>query len=452
MARPHRRVIIALVALLLVVPACGNADGKAGTGGGKVKAPTDGGEKNRDVHKDIDGVPGVSDDEIAFAVVGTKENNPLGTCLLECYLDGIKAYFAYRNDQGGIYGRDLVVGSATDDQLGSNQAEALSITSKGEAFGAFMAGLLQNGWGTLDDAGVPTYTWGIDGTSAANREAIFPSTVISCPDCTRRIIPYIAGQAKATKAGVLGYSTSQNSKACADSTAKSFELYAKDTGVEQAYLKSDLAYGFPNGIGPEVTAMKKAGVDFIATCFDLNAQKTLAQELQRQGMGDVPMYHANTYNQQFVKDADPLFEGDFIDVQFRPFEAAGTPALDAFQKWITKTGSKPTELAMVGWINATLAFQGLLAAGPQFDRAKVLAATNAIEDFTADGLVNAVDWSVAHEPYTQATRSKAKELECGTVVTVKDATFEQVGSRSKPWLCWDSSDITWSEPTPTNFE
>jgi hypothetical protein len=445
-------VTFALVALLLIVPACGNAKGSAGGGGGKVKAPTDGGEKNRKVHKTIDGVPGVSDDEISYAVVGTKQNNPLGICILDCYVDGIKAYFAYRNDQGGIYGRKLVVGSITDDQLANNQADALQITSGKKAFGSFQAGLLQQGWGDLNSAGVPTYTWGIDGASAANRDAIFPSTVISCPDCTRRVVPYIAVQAKAHNVGVLGYSTSENSQKCADSEAKSFEMYEKNTGVKMAYLKDDLPYGLANGIGPEVSEMKKRHVDFISTCFDFNAMKTLAQELKRQHMGDVPMYHPNSYNQQAIKDGDGLFEGDYVEVQFRAFEAADNEALSAFKQYMKKDKANLTELAMVGWLNASLAYDGLLAAGPEFDQAKVIAATNTFKDWSAGGLLNAIDWSVAHEPYTQATRKDRKELECGTVVKVVDGTFEQVGSKEKPWLCWDSRDLAWSKPTPTTFD
>ena len=52
---------------------------------------------------------------------------------------------------------------------------------------------------------------------------------------------------------------------------------------------------------------------------------------------------------------------------------------------------------MVGWINASLAFDGLLAAGPEFDRDKVTAATNALTDFTAGGLIEPVDWT--HGPH-----------------------------------------------------
>ncbi|MGI8755126.1 MAG: ABC transporter substrate-binding protein [Acidimicrobiales bacterium] len=454
MARKLKMAMAMGVLVSLIAASCGNSKGSnASKPGAKVAAPTDGGQANRNKKEAISGVPGVDDKTISYALVGTKTNNPLGTCLLDCYRQGVDAYFAYRNSQGGIYGRKLVVGQALDDALGKNQDVNLGVISGGKAFGTFQVGLLQQGWGSLDDAGVPTYTWGIDATSAANRQAIFPSTVIPCPDCTRRVVPYAAMEVGAKKAGVLGYATSQTSQVCADSTAESFKQYASDTGVEFAYLKDDLNFGLPDGLGPQVTAMKKAGVDFIATCFDLNAMKTLAQELKRQGMSKVILFHPNTYDRKFVADNADLFDGDFVSVQFRPFEAdARGSALDQFKTWMARAKSPLTELAMVGWINATLAYDGLLAAGPKFDRAKVLAATNAITDFTADGLVSTVDWTIAHKPYTQATRAKADDQDCSTLVKVVDGKFQVVGDGAKPWLCWKRNSTRWALPKETNFK
>ena len=193
-------------------------------------------------------------------------------------------------------------------------------------------------------------------------------------------------QAGAAKVAALGYGVSENSKVCTNNVADSVELYSDDIGAEAVYVNDELAYGLGGGVGPQVTEMKNAGVDFIATCIDLNGMKTLAQELERQGMEDVILYHPNTYNQAFVAEAGDLFEGDFISVQFLPFEAdtSGT-ALADFLEWMDEPGNEPSELAMVGWINATLAFDGLLAAGPDFDRAKVTAATNAMTAFDRRG-------------------------------------------------------------------
>jgi Periplasmic binding protein len=448
-------VVGTFLVLVLAAGACGNSgddDASSGTTAGDSQAGSDGGESHRDEFVSISGVPGVSDDEITYSVVGTKNGNPLGTCILDCYVQGIEAYFAFRNDEGGIYGRDLVVGDVIDDELASNQARALDVISGNDSFGNFQATLLATGWGDLDQAGVPVYAWGINATEAANRSHIFPSAVIRCIDCTGRAVPYVAELAGAKKAGLIGDGATENSKVCTNSTANSVKEYSKDTGVSVGYTNDDLTYGLTNGIGPEVSSMKKAGVDFIATCIDLNGMKTLAQELHRQGMDDVVLYHPNTYNQDFVRENADLFEGDYVTVGFRPFEAErkGTE-LDDFLTWMDKQGDKPSELAMVGWLNATLAFDGLLAAGPRFDRDKVTAATNAMTDFDAGGLLEPINWREAHTPYTQETRSEDSGGECTALVKIEHGQFVMVAPPDKPWLCWSQTDLKWSEPEPTAF-
>jgi hypothetical protein len=168
-------------------------------------------------------------------------------------------------------------------------------------------------------------------------------------------------------------------------------------------------------------------------------------------MGDVVLFHPNTYNQQFVAEAASLFEGDLVSVQFLPFEAdAEGTALADFQHWMDAQGSEASELAMVGWINASLAFDGLLAAGPEFDRDKVTAATNALTEFDAGGLIEPIDWSQAHTPYTQATRDVDPSPECGALVRIEGGEFVPVAPAATPWLCWEAG-TEWSEPEPTSF-
>ena len=54
-----------------------------------------------------------------------------------------------------------------------------------------------------------------------------------------------------------------------------------------------------------------------------------------------------------------------------------------------KNGDTITELSMLGWINADLAYQGIKAAGENFDRQSVIDATNQMTDYTAGGLIAA---------------------------------------------------------------
>ena len=441
--------------LLLTASACGNSgddDSSATTESDGSDGAAPSGEEERDTFVQISGVPGVTDDTISYAAIGTDAGNPLGTCILPCYAQGIEAYFAYRNSEGGIFGRELVLEDQLDDAIGgNNQVRSLEVTSSNDYFGAFQATLQAGGWGDMDEAAVPTYTWGIHATEAANRPHIFPSTVIQCGDCTGRAVPWVAQEAGASKVASMGYGFTENSKVCTNSVADSVRLYGEDTGTEIVYVNDELAYGLGGGIGPEVTAMKEAGVEFISTCVDLNAMKTLATELHRQDMDDVVLYHPNTYNHAFVEEAGDLFEGDYVTVQFRPFEAdAEGTALEDYLHWMEETGSEPTELSMAGWINATLAFDGLLAAGPEFDRDKVTNATNSFTEFTAGGLIEPVDWTVAHTPFTNDTRPDDAGLECSAVVKVVNGEFETVAPPDEPWLCFPPG-IEWAEPEPTNF-
>ena len=432
--RRIRRLSAVVVLVVLVAAGCGSS--------GKKEA------------SHVSGVPGVTDTEIRFAVIGTKANNPLGSCILDCYLDGIKAYFAFRNADGGIYDRQLTVSKVLDDELTKNQQRALEVVSANDVFGDFNATLFASGWGDLSKAGIPSFTWGINFAESEGRENIFPSLAQACGTCTGRLVPFTAKSVHAKRAATLGYGVTQNSRDCANATADSLRKYKANTGVDVVYTNDDVAFGMPNGIGPEVTAMKKANVDFISTCFDLNGMKTLAQELDRQGMQDVVMYHPNTYNQGFVKAAGDLFEGDIVSVQFRPFEAdtEGSAAAD-FLEWMKKTKSEVSELAMVGWIDATIAFDGLKAAGETFDRDKVVAALNKMTGYTAGGLINAVDWGRQHvaptqeDPYTHGFKQ-----ECAAQVKIHNGAFTTVGPKDKPWVCFSNKTRDWAEPEYVNFK
>jgi hypothetical protein len=141
-------------------------------------------------------------------------------------------------------------------------------------------------------------------------------------------------------------------------------------------------------------------------------------------------------------------------VTFRPFEAdPGTSQLKNFREWMAKDGKPETEIAMNGWINADLAYQGLAGAGPSFDRTKVIAATNHLTNFTAGGLSQPVDWSRQHEPATEddpATHGPTQD--CTALVSVgAGGKFETVGDPTKPWMCFPGDNRDWSNPVATDF-
>jgi hypothetical protein len=397
----------------------------------------------RDTFVAITDVTGVSDEAIEFASVATKTNNPLGTDVADAYNAGIESYFDWRNSEGGIYGRELVLGQKFDDELLMNLQKTTEVIAAENAFGVFSAAQVVSGWPELEEAGIPTWAWGIHAVDANGKEYIWGHAGgVACTTCTSRAVPYFAGQAGATSAASLGYGISQNSKDCAQAVASSFERYEADTGVASGYVNDNLEFGLGNGIAVEVSEMRDAGVDFISTCMDLNGMKTLAQELERQGMTDVTLYHPNTYNQAFVAEADPLFEGDYVGVAFVPFEAnAVSEQQGKYFEFMEARGVEPSELAFTGWINADQAFTALLLAGPDFDRQSVTDGFNAVTDYDDDAMLNPVDWTrqkVPPTPDDPVTNGSAAN--CFAVVQIVDAEFEVFGGDpSTPWLCWPNT-------------
>ena len=457
----HRhRLLAAFAVAALVLAACGNsgddddtatptsADDGGGGGGSSATTAGDGEVVPVDA-------PGVTDTEIRFSAFGTNSNNPLGTCVLDCYVNGIEAYFAFRNSEGGVHGRELVLSTILDDELSNNQQRALDITSANDTFAAFSATQIPSGWATISDAGMPLYTWSIHPQEMAGRENVFGYTGVLCTACTNRAPSYIASElAGATTTAHLGYGVSPNSQQCAASGAEAVEMYSEETGLNVGFVDDNLEFGLPNGIGPQVTAMKDAGVDFISACIDLNGMKTLAQELERQGMGDVTMFHPNTYDAAFVAEAGDLFEGDYVQVAFRPFEAdPGDSQLADFQEWMGEIGADITEISMIGWINADLAYQGLLAAGPDFSRESVVAAANEMTEYTAGGLIPPVDWTRQHEAPTQEDpATNGAPFECFSIVQVQGGQFQLVTESDAPWFCWSNENRDWADPELMNFE
>jgi hypothetical protein len=285
-------------------------------------------------------------------------------------------------------------------------------------------------------------------------ESIFQATGTGCIACPSRLTVQQAILAGATKVGSIGYGVSQASKDCVAGHVEAFAKWGPAVGIEHVYANSELPFGMANGLGPEVTAMKDAGVDFVITCVDSNGALTLAQELKRQGMTDVHITLPQGYGEpQFVADNADLLEGDIMGVFFHPFEAdPGNTMLPIFSEWVNKLGYPINDYVMEGWLNADLAVTGLLAAGPQFDRASIVAATNKITDYTAGGLIVPINWSKQHTaPTIDDPLTNAPAFYCSAFVKITGGKFELLGDPAKPFFCFDPKVDEWVDATPKSF-
>jgi hypothetical protein len=167
-------------------------------------------------------------------------------------------------------------------------------------------------------------------------------------------------------------------------------------------------------------------------------------------MSDVVVQFPQGYaDTAFVAANAALLEGDILGVYYRPFEADPGESdiqtmLDAFEA----SGVTVTDYAIQGWLGAQIATAGILAAGPQFDRESVVAATNSISNWTNNGMLPTVDWSTAH---TAPSPGDAFQF-CMTYVRITNGAFEMASDPALPWDCFDLPMTEWAEPTPTSFE
>lgn len=422
------------IAGVLVAASCGNSGDSGGSNGGD-----DGSEQAVAVD-----APGVTDDEIRVGGVASV-TNPVGGKFGDTF-DGVDAYFRMVNDDGGVHGRELVLAERHDDEMANNATAIQQLLTQDDVFAVLpVASLLFSGADALVEAGVPTFGWALnpewEGTDDQPKANLFGQAgSIVCFDCPKPEIPFLAHEIEATRVGLLAYNVPQSAQ-CATGIERSFEQYAGPGSATVAFSDKSLAFGATD-LSVQVSQMKDAGVDLVATCMDLQGVITLAREMNRQSL-DAVQYLVNAYDPELLGEYGELFQGSYVLTYFAPFEVEDRPpGLEAYLEWIDRVGAEPTENSLNGWLNAALFVEGLRRAGPEFSRQAVIDAINEIDDWDADGLLPGVDWTRAHteppEPY------------CVALSRVDGDEFVPAfGGEGEPFLCFDRDAEGPPEPTPS---
>ena len=258
-----RRLALSLVVLAaLLAAACGNSGDDTSSSSDKTTTTAASSAKATS----LTGVPGVTDKEIRFSSFGTISQNPLGTCVLECYDQGVKAYFAYRNSLGGVDGRKLVLTKELDDQLSQNKARALELISANDTFASFSAAQLSDGWGDMAKAGIPLYVWNINPADAANPTTFGNPQSTICLSCPRQVNGYITKMEKAKKIGILGYSASDNSKLAAEGIRDAITQYSDQIGGAKVALGNDAGRRHTDPPGTLLRSQGRADARLPAAC------------------------------------------------------------------------------------------------------------------------------------------------------------------------------------------
>jgi ABC-type branched-subunit amino acid transport system substrate-binding protein len=419
---------LVLLVLVLLGGACSNSESGSGDDGGSDDSvPVEGGgEETRDEFVASD-QPGVTDDTIRVGGVASV-TNPLGGPYGQAF-DGAGLYFDQLNADGGIYGRDVELVAELDDNTGfENQAQVTRLLTEEDVFAVVpVATLAFDGAQQLVDEGVPTFGWNIQEEWGLG-ENMYGMRGFLCFTCATPVFPWVVREAGGTNVGVLGYDVPQSSE-CAEGIQNAVEEYGGDE-VEIGFLDNSLPYGVSD-VSVQVSEMVDAGVDFVTTCMDFNGEKTVADEMRRQGM-DAQFYRPNGYDQAQLDEFPDEFEGSIVLHQFWPFEMTTDQpeGMADYLAAVEAAGQQPSELSLAGWISADMFVDGLVGAGPEFTREGVISYLNSQDDYDADGILPGIDWTVEHET--------DGDVGCNGFSVIEDGAFVPTfGEDGKPFVCID---------------
>jgi ABC-type branched-subunit amino acid transport system substrate-binding protein len=204
---------------------------------------------------------------------------------------------------------------------------------------------------------------------------------------------------------------------------------------------TDSAVPYPvTDLSGDVSAMKRAGVDIVAACVDVNGMGAIAREMRKQNF-NATMYLPDGYYDQIK--TDPNFNGSYVLTFFTPLETKNPPpGLRDFLTWMKKRNAPVSEISLSGWISADMLVTGIKAAGKDFTRSKVVAALNGMTDYSANGILPPIDWTIAHTDKWNPG--------CAAYSVVRNGKFvPQFAKDGKPFLCFPSNLPAGQPPEPS---
>jgi len=452
------RAFVAAMAVGLLAVSCTNASSsKSGSGDTN---PTQPGGNTVTTYQGTDfttnqpvSAQGVTDKEIDVASV-TAKTSVLGGQEGELNL-GLQAYLDYINSKGGVWGRQLKLKSQRDDMLSNNLNTVKAMLSLDKPYAAFIATDLFTGAKELAQAGIPTFGWNINAEWAGPKNFfpnIAPVCFQGCP-LLPHVLPTLVKAEDRHKVAVIGYNVPQ-AAGCLNGAKNTMAMFGKDVNAQIVFSDGSAAFGNTDW-SPQVAQMKAKGADFLVTCLDYNADYAIAKELQREGIRDkVAFYHANMYNQEFVKQNAAALEGDIALVQITALEhQPQIPAVKAYNDYVKAHNVKISELSMQGWIAGTQFVDALKAAGPNFTWANLINAWNTQKWYSAGGWVPPIDWTKQHTDPAKGAQYRSG-LECANFVKIHNGQFVPfLAKPDKPWVCFDGQKLdTWQTPVNVSFE
>lgn len=354
---------------------------------------------------------GVTPTEIRIGVIADTGSS-LAPGLFQGSVDGVQGWAKWRNANGGLAGRKVVV-DVYDSALDASKARnsVIDACSKDFALVGTSAIFLSNVNDMLscpDKGGAAT---GIPDYPVLTTEIAHQCSTVSFPinppllDCaTRTQSPQTYNTSNNSAAWLLSkygkkalhgvYVYPSDLKASHDSWIPQYKA-RQDLGITSDGSFDVSARAPQSAYTPIVQTMKEKGSTYAIQGGTANVMIALMKEAKLQGVNTVKVWECTLQCYDDTITAAPETEGLYVDLLFLPFdETASNPMLKNFVKYVGK--DKANGFAAQAWAAAELFGESVQKVADDkgddgLTRSALLAATKSFTSFDAGGMMGAID-------------------------------------------------------------
>jgi ABC-type branched-subunit amino acid transport system substrate-binding protein len=369
---------------------------------------------------------GVTGNSVTFGSVATLSGPVPG--LFQGTVYGARAYFAYANSLGGVYGRQVQL-TAADDQLncGTNKARHLDLAPKVFGFAAslslydYCSDAIFQGNKQLSDVSLAfsASTGSLQNNFSIN--PLVPGYRLGSLLYYKKKFP-TAVQHMASLYGNVGAAPQiwANVRKAAESVGYHVD-YERGYTAGESDFTTDIVQMRRKGV--QMLYFISADVPTIIHVLQAANQQQWHPALVAVGAGDA------VYDPAFIKAAGSLANGVYGDqgsaLFFNPEDARAIPGVALYQQWMTKIGEADHMdlYSAWGWGQALLTVQALRATGPHLTRTAFLQALKGIHTFEAGGMFARTD------PASKAPAT------CYAVLRVDNLRFHRLDTPADAFRC-----------------
>ncbi|HEX5587418.1 MAG TPA: ABC transporter substrate-binding protein [Acidimicrobiia bacterium] len=365
---------------------------------------------------------GVTDKEIKLGFIASTTGVAGST--FKNSTKGFDACVGAQNAKGGVNGRKITYEFYDDGAITNLQGVQDLVQNRGVFAVVNDSSFAFQGYQFLLDNGVPMVGGGFDGPEYGlpGNEDLISLTGNAAPIygvSYTGLTNLLHDKLKAKKMGVLAYKVSASSTAAAENLQK----YAvPEAGMKAAYTNTSLDFGTTD-VGPQVLAMKEAGVDAVYLPLVASSNFAVLQTAAQNNLKFKAAILATGYGQDLLDQpvAATLGPEVLLASGWKPVELKDA-ATKQFQNDLAKYGDWPKDQVpdfgiYTGYLTCKLTMAGLEAAGKDLTRQGFIDATKALGEWDGAGLTC--------QPVRLGldTYGTAAPTQCGYYLQVKDGKF-----------------------------